>query len=431
MRRLLALSFIAIAGAPAAADEVTRWNAVAGQTSFASGLSGNPLFESRLYAIVHVAVHDAVNAVHRHYRPYALHIAPNPMASPGAAVATAAYRVLTDQYALLGPYGFPSQQATFDAAYAASLASIPAGAAKTAGIAIGTAAANAILALRVSDGWNQITVQDFAYPQGTLPGEYRFTPGFNFVFLSRWGTLPPFVLFSADQFRPSPPDPVSSKRYAADYNEIKALGGNGTTTPSARTPDQTELAIFWYESSPLGWNRIARTVSASQGLGLWENARLFALLNLVSADGYIANFDTKVHYNYWRPVTAIHLGDHDGNPATAGDPGWTPLLPTPPVPDYVSGHSLQGAAMAEIMRLVIGRDDIAFSACSTTMPAGGNCQDATPVIRSFSSLSQAAEENAISRILVGIHFRKACEEGLKHGRKIAQHTFVHSLRPLR
>jgi hypothetical protein len=151
----------------------------------------------------------------------------------------------------------------------------------------------------------------------------------------------------------------------------------------------------------------------------------------VSADGYIANFESKYFYNYWRPITAIRLADTDGNPDTAGDPGWTPLLPTPPVPDYASGHSVQGGAMAEVMKLFFGTDKIAFSTCSTTMLAGQNCNQPSQVVRSFSSFSQAAEENARSRVLVGIHFTKACNEGVEHGRKIAQHTFVHYLRPLR
>ena len=238
------------------------------------------------------------------------------------------------------------------------------------------------------------------------------------------------TFFRADQYRPSPPYPVDSKRFTADYYEIKNLGGNGVTTPSARTPDQTQIAIFWYESSPLGWNRIARTVSASRGLGLWENARLFALLNFASADGYIASFDAKYYYNYWRPITAIRLGDTDGNPDTVGDPTWTPLLDTPPIPDYDSGHSVQGGAMSEIMRLFFGTDNISFSTCSTTMPAGSTCNDPSPVTRSFTSFSQAAAENGLSRILVGIHFRKAVTEGIQHGGKIAHHTFVHYLRPI-
>jgi hypothetical protein len=412
-------------------NEVRRWNKTATEASFASGLSGNPLFESRVYAMVHAAVHDALNGIDRRYRPYAYHGTVVPGASPEAAVATAAHRVLVRQFTLLIPFGFPSQEGMLDEALASALALIPAGAAKDLGIAVGRRAADAILAIRVADGWNQQVVQDFGYPQGTTPGEYRFTPPADFAFLPGWGNVQPFVLYRAHQYRPGPPYPINSTQYTQDFNEIKHLGGDGVTTPSARTPDQTQIARFWYESSPQGWNRIARRVSAARGIGLWEAGRLFALLNLTLADGYIANFDTKYHYNYWRPITAIRLAATDGNPYTIADPGWTPLLDTPPVPDYASGHSLQGGAAAEIMKLFFGTDNIAFSTCSRTMPAGTGCNEASQVLRSFSSFSQAAEQNALSRILVGIHFRKACMEGLRHGRRIAQHAFMLHLLPLR
>jgi hypothetical protein len=202
-------------------------------------------------------------------------------------------------------------------------------------------------------------------------------------------------------------------------------------TPSARTFEQTQIALFWLESSPLGWNRIARIVAAARGLGLWESARLLALLNLAQADGYIANFDTKAHYNRWRPITAIREAATDGNPATSADPMWTPLAATPAGPEYDSGHALEGAAAAQIMQRFFGTDDIGFTTCSTTIPAGGACNDPDPVTRSFTSFSQAAEENALSRILVGYHFRNAVNQGLEHGRQIGHHAFVHFLRPLR
>jgi hypothetical protein len=372
-----------------------------------------------------------VNGIDRRYRPYAYFGNVVPNASPAAAVATAAHRVLVRQFTLLIPYGCPSQRNLFDGVLKSSLARIPDGPAKDAGLAVGQRAADAILAMRAADGWNQQLLQDFNYPQGTSPGEYRFTPPFDFVLLRDWGNMQPFVLYRAAQYRPGPPYPVNSSQYTQDYNEIKRLGGDGVTTPSQRTPDETEIARFWYESSPQGWNRIARRVSVVRGPGLWETARLFALLNLASADGYIANFESKFHYNYWRPITAIRLGDADGNPGTVGDPGWTPLLDTPPVPDYASGHSVQGGAAAEILKLFFGTDDISFRTCSLTMLPGRNCGEASEKLRSFSSFTQAAEENALSRILVGIHFRKACMEGVRHGRKIAQHTFTLHLLPLR
>jgi hypothetical protein len=148
------------------------------------------------------------------------------------------------------------------------------------------------------------------------------------------------VLQDNGQFRPGPPYAVTEPRYTADFNEVKSLGGDGVATPSGRTVDQTEIALFWYESSPLKWSRIARTVSISRGLNLWENARLFGLLNMALADGYIAMAASKNHYNYWRPVTAIQTGG--GSSDTTGDKAWTPLRPTPPDQDYPSGHSIEG-----------------------------------------------------------------------------------------
>jgi hypothetical protein len=413
-----------------AADEVTKWNEIAGSASFVSGLAANPLFESRVYAITHAAIHDALNAIDSRYQPYALRGLVFQGASPEAAVATAAHHVLVDQFNQLLAYGHPSQQAALDAAYAASLALIPNGPAKSQGIAAGAAAAAAVLSLRANDGWNQLPFLDANYPQGTQPGEFLFLPGVPFAFLPAYGTLPPFVLFRAEQFRPGPPYRIDSKKYAADFNEIKQLGGNGVTTPSARTPAQTQIALFWLESSPLGWNRIARRIAAQRPLTLWDTARLFALLNLALADGYIANFATKAHYNRWRPITAIREAATDGNPYTAADLTWTPLADTPAGPEYDSGHALEGGAASQILALFFGSDRIAFTTCSTTLPAGSTCNDPVPVTRSFGSLSQAAEENALSRILVGFHFRNAINQGLDHGRKLGHHTFVHYLRPL-
>ena len=346
-------------------------------------------------------------------------------------MATAAHHVLANQFNLLIAYGFSSQQAMLDAAYASSLALIPAGSAKTQGISVGMTAANSILTLRANDGWDKQVVLDTSYPQGTAPGEFRFLPDTDFAFLPAWGTLPPFALFRSNQYRPGPPYRVDSKKYAEDFNEIKRLGGDGMTTPSERTPEQTLIALFWLESSPLGWNRIARFLAAARGLGLWESARLFGLLNLASADGYIANFDTKAHYNRWRPITAIREAATDGNPDTSADPAWTSLVPAPAGPEYDSGHALQGGAATEVMRLFFGTDDIAFTTCSTTLPAGSTCYDPKPVTRSFTSLSEAAEENALSRILVGFHFRNAINQGLQHGSELGHHTVVHYMRPLR
>jgi hypothetical protein len=414
----------------ASADEVIKWNETATRLANESGLSGNPLFESRMYAMTQAAIHDALNTIRRRSTPYALHLPLTPNASPDAAVAAAAYFVLSDQFQRLTAFGFPAQQSSLDAAYNNSLQMIPNGNAKTRGIFIGRLAAEAILALRVADGWDKKTVLDFNYPQGTRPGEYKFTPPFDFAFLPQWGDVTPFVLRDAAQFRPRPPYAVTSRRYAIDLNEVKWLGGDGTTTPSARTAEQTEIALFWVESSPQQWNRIARTVAASEGLRMWENARLLALLNFALADGYIGSLETKYYYNYWRPITAIREAATDGNPLTSADPTWTPLVDTPPVPDYDSGHSVEGGAAAQVLKRFFGTDFIRFRTCSTTLPAGRNCQDASPALRSYRSFSEAAEENGLSRILVGFHFRKAVTEGIERGRKIGNRAVNHFLRPL-
>jgi hypothetical protein len=239
------------------------------------------------------------------------------------------------------------------------------------------------------------------------------------------------VLSQSSQFRPGHPYQIRGKRYAADFNEVKAFGGNGVTTPSLRTPDQTQSGLFWIESSILGWNRIARNVSANRGLDLWENARLFGLLNMAVADAYIAHFDAKYHYKFWRPVTAVHLAQNDGNPETEGDPTWTPLQFNYPTPDYPSGHSTAGGAAAQALQEFFRTDSIGFSVCSLTMPSGQRCTDPHPVSRQYVSFSQAAEENAISRIMVGIHFRNAVEEGVELGRKIGKRAAQLFLRPVR
>ena len=209
---------------------------------------------------------------------------------------------------------------------------------------------------------------DPAYPQGTEPGEWRFTPDFPSASRSgrHWGAVTPFVLHRSSQFRPQAPYHLGSKTYAADYNEIKLIGGDDITTPSTRTPDQTEIGLFWIESSPLAWNRLARAISASRGLDLWENARLFGLLNLAMADGYIASWETKYHYKFWRPITAIRLGDtRTAIQIAQAVEDWTPLQFTYPMPDHDSGHAVQGGVAAEILKQVFGTDDIAFTACRT------------------------------------------------------------------
>jgi hypothetical protein len=428
-----ALGFLATG---AQADAVIDWNANAGAAASAACMTpapdGNPLQESRLYAMVHLAVHDAVNAIDPHARAYAF-AGPAPGgASAEAAVAAAAHDVLVSQ---IPRSGVPMQcadagVARADVDFTKALADLPQGAAKEQGIAVGRAAAAAVIAKRANDGSDTALV-DPNYPQGTDVGQWRFTPGSPPVaFAPGWGKVKPFGLKDAAQFRPRPPltpscdgrGAVSCRRYAKDLEEIRRLGGDGVSTPSARTADQTEIALFWLESSPFAWNRIARTVSTANHLDLYQNARLFALLNAAQADGYIASWATKFHYGFWRPITAIREAANDGNPGTTADANWMSLMPTPPVPDYESAHAIQGAIAAEVIRKSLGAHAVtAFSQCSNTLPAR-RCNDANPARRRFESIDQAAIENGESRILIGYHFRDAVEQGLTEGRHIADWT---------
>jgi hypothetical protein len=418
-----------------AADAVTDWNASAGRAAVAACISpaDDPLHESRMYAMVHVAVHDALNAIDRRSRPYAYRARVAPWASAEAAVAAAARDVLVSTIGAI-PAPFPQAcrdagLASVEADYIAALAAIADGAAKTLGLQTGRSAAAAIVARRATDG-SDTPLLDFDYPQDSKPGEYRFTPGVTFAFAPGWAKVTPFVLAHASQFRANRPYRVAGKRYARDFNEVKALGGDDMTTPSMRTPEQTEIGRFWLESSPLAWNRLARAVAMSRGQGLWENARLFGLLNLSMADGYIGSWETKYHYSFWRPVTAIHEAATDGNPETLADPTWTPLQFTYPIPDHDSAHSVEGGAAAEALKQFFGTDRMPFEACSLTLPAGQRCSDPSPKYRSYTTFSQAAEENAASRVYVGIHFRNATEEGVEHGRKIAKRAAHLYLRPV-
>jgi len=415
------------------ANAVVAWNANAGAASVAACfIGGYGPQEARMYAMMHVAIHDALNGIERHSRPYAANFHATGLTSAAAAVAAAAHDVLVPT---LGSFSFflpadciSAGIASVEADYTAALDALPNGMAKTRGTALGQQAASAILALRADDGYDT-PLTDPNFQEGTAPGEYRYTPGTPFAFAPHLGTdLVPFALRSGSQFRPSAPYQVTSRRYAADVNEIQRLGGDGVTTPTDRTPEQTEIALFWVESSPLLWNRIARTVANSHRLDLWKSARLFALLNTALMDGYVGTFETKYHYLFWRPVTAIQLADTDGNPATVADPTWTPLLPTPPIPDYDSGHAVEGGVAAQVLKRFFHTDRVAFSICSFTLPAGQTCADTSPTLRSFTSFSVAAHENAVSRIYVGYHFRDAVTAGVHHGRQIANWTVSHILR---
>ena len=296
-----------------AGNPVLDWNRFAGEAACIAPMD-DPLHESRMYALAHLAMHDALNAIDRRSRPYALWTPAPRGTSADAAVAAAARGVLVR--ALRG-LTVPPQScidagvASVEAHYTATLRMIPGGAAKSEGLALGRSAARAVLAKRTGDG-SDTTLVDTAYRQGHAPGQWRFTPDRPFAFAPGWRRVTPFALRSAAQFRPEAPYALRIRACARDPAEVQRLGGDGTTTPSARSADQTETALFWLESSPLMWNAVARRVAVSGHLDAWESARLFGLLDAALADGYVASFNAKYVYRFWRPVTAIRLAGHDG-----------------------------------------------------------------------------------------------------------------------
>ena len=424
-KALLIVLALAMPGV-ARADAVLDWNETAASAGFAAGLDNSfgcvdPLHESRIFAMMHAAIHDALNAIDRRFQPYAFDAQAPAGTSREAAVAAAAHDVLVATFSQLpkDPELGLTPAAAIDlveATYAAVLAAIPDTPAKAQGILVGQSAAAAILELRDADG-SDAPFLDATYKPGPSPGDFQYIPGIPFVAGPHWGNVTPFVLSSSSQHQPKKPYAVTSKKYTADFIEVKSLGAADSTT---RTDEQEEIALFWIEGAPQAWNRIARMVSVQAGFDVWQNARLFALLNFASADGYIADFHAKYLYEFWRPITAIRAADDDGNPETIADPTWDSLAGTPPAPDYTSGHSVEGSAMAQVLAQFFG-DAVNFSTTSTTQPG---------VTRSFTSFSQAAEENGNSRIYVGFHFRHAVEEGIKLGAKVANVAVNHYLRPV-
>ena len=416
---------------PAHADEVTDWNIVAIDVLALGGQ--NPVVMTRGLAMAHLAVHDALNAIDRRYEPYLYDTRSEPGGAPTAAVAAAMHGVLIG--ALTG-FGTPEQQAKAKervvTAYAAALATIPDGRAKQDGIAAGQAAAAAMLTLRKADG----ALAQVAYSPGTQPGQWRPHPnpvpahppisdpalaaGNLPAMLPQWAHMMPFTMRAPWQFRLGPPPTLTSETYTRDYNEVKRLGGKQST---ARTAAQAEIARFWYEGSLQGWNRMARIIAGQRTLDRWEHARLFALLNAAMADGYIAGADTRYLYNFWRPVTAIRVGDADGNDATAADPTWESFMNTPPLPDYPSTHSVAGGAAAVVMSRFFGTDQLSFTMTSGPPFAG--------ITRSFKSLSEAQEENGDSRVYSGIHFRNSTVAGILQGEQIGRQAFAQCLQPYR
>lgn len=365
------------------------------------------LLAARVNAMVHLAMHDALNGIAPSYHPYALQ-RQDVAAEPVVAAASAAHAVLTAS--------FPDKKAMLDSALTQSLANVPAGNALNRGMALGKEAAAAILALRGNDGALQDPVAGLT--PSAEPGVYQLVPPFDFVFAPFWKTMQPFGLQRPDQFRVAPQPVLTSPAYAKDFDEVRLMGDKGS---KMRTAEQTAYAQFWYEFSEIGWNRVARTVASDRKLNLLTTARLFALLNIALADSYTAGWDSKYHYNFWRPFTAIRGASTDGNHATTADGTWEPLLPTPPVHDYPSTHSALGNAAATVLAHVLG-DNTPFAMTSLTAnPAG--------TTRSFTRFSQAAKENADSRVMAGLHFRFSCDAGLSLGENVGRWTIENYLKP--
>jgi membrane-associated phospholipid phosphatase len=355
-------------------------------------------------AMVHAAVYDAVNDITRTHSIYHADVPAPEGASPEAAAAEAAYSILVNLY--------PQQKATFDTALETSLAAIPDGKAEDDGIAVGQQVADKILAWRSHDGGNT----PVEYVPGKQPGEWQPTaPAYQSALLPQWKSVTCFAMTSGSQFRPDGSLALDSAEYAADLNQVKELGRSDSTT---RTPEQTEIANFWADGAgtytpPGHWNQIAEEVSLQQGNSLEENARLFALLNIALADAGIVAWDAKYADNFWRPITAIQQADKDNNPLTSADPTWTPLLTTPPFPEYVSGHSTFSGAAATILTDFFG-EQVSFTTTSIGLPE---------VERSFGSFSAAAQEAGISRIYGGIHFNSANQDGLAAGQALGDYVF--------
>jgi hypothetical protein len=388
---------------------VLDWNAAAFAGFVAEEKYGNPLRVARVMAMVHLAQHDALGAIRPSYATYALtEIAID--ADPVAAAASAAFEVLVAE--------LPGQRAVLAERLAASLAG-SSGEARDKGIALGQRAAAAIRERRRNDGSETpviVTLKPSSEP--ARPGAYLAIPPADFILLPGWRTLRPFGLQSPQQFRVAPPPALDSAAYTSAFEEVRTLGKKGSPV---RTAAQSASAKFWYEFSEMGWNTVGRTVASERKLGLQATARLFALLNVALSDAYVAGWDSKFHYDFWRPTTAIRAAAGDGNPATAADPTWDSEEPTPPVQDYPSTHSTLGNAAAEVLAHVFG-DATPFAFASSTAPPGSPA-------RSFPSFSAAADENAESRVMGGLHFRFACEAGQGLGHQVGAWVVSTALRP--
>jgi hypothetical protein len=402
---------------------VTTWNEIAYEIAFDPNNPTQWFTAVRTFTLMHLAMHDALNAVAPFYDVYAFHDRedPQPLQDPSAlrerelradpivAAAQAAHDVLLSQ--------IPGQQSRLDQALAEWLSPASDGRLKARGIEIGQRAAAAVLAKRNGDGWD---VQG-SYEFRAGIGDYQTTPPWKgFVLQPGFAQARPFGLASPDRWRPAPQPAIDSQQYADAFNEVKTYG---RIDSMRRTPDQTAYAVWWMEFELGLMNRLARTLVRQRQLPLWQTARLFALLHMSIADGGVATWDAKFHYNHWRPYTAIRRGADDGNPKTEADAQWEALRPAPPFPEYPSGHAMGCGMSFEIFTSTFG-DGIAFTMESATAPPG------MPT-RSFKSFSHADAECSDSRVMLGFHYRYAVDAGRKLGHLVARDIVEHHLRQRR
>lgn len=416
MIKRLALVLIAAAAlaapAVASADVVTDWNRTMIDALEVDKTPPPP--STRVGAIVQSAVFDAVNGIAPRYTP--MHVLPD--APRGASRAAAAAGAAHEALVIL----FPAQQAMLDQRLADTISQIAAacpggGQSIAEGLQWGKTVADETLAWRATDGFS--TVPPTYAPAGT-PGRWAPTaPAFVPMPLFRqFATMTPFALTSPDQFVPAPPPPLTSARYARDFNEVKAIGSANSTI---RTPEETQTAIFWQSDTPTAiWNRVAEDLAQQRGRSMLANARILALMNVSVADSAIAIWNAKNAYDTWRPITAIQQADSDGNPGTSPDPNWTPLLTTPAFQEYPAGHPGVSNGGATVLASFYG-DDTPFTVTSTNLPG---------VERSFTSLSSAIEQVENARVWGGIHFRTATVTAAHMGAEVAHYVTATRLLPL-
>lgn len=392
------------------ADVVLKWNAL--MLGAITVETTPPPMSGRNLAILHLAIYDAVNGVVRQHQPYLI----EEMAPPGTmaeiAAAAAARRVMLALY--------PSQQALIELLFDQEWEEASPGTGRDQGRVWGEYVAEQLLAWRSADG----SSTSIPYIPQEAPGQWRRTPPlFRPPELPHWSHVTPFAMRRADHFRPPGPPGLAGAIYAADFNEVKSYGAKNS---SVRTEDQTQMARFWsdfsYTVTPVGhWNRIADAVTAQQGIDWLQNARLFALLNMALADAAILTWDAKYNYNFWRPVTAIRQAASVNNPDTIADAEWESLLPAPPFPEYISGHSTFSRAAAEVLARFFGTDQMVFHVGSDSLPG---------ITRTYTSFSLTAEECGQSRIYGGIHFSSANRDGQVAGQRLGCYVMDNFLLPL-